>query len=426
MNSHNKTFKTLISALFIILLLFTPFALFAENLDSLFDEDSSSNELSLFENEDSLYFTDDLYSEENENIVNDDSKDLFNSLLGEDTQAIEITGSYSFSLEGGFRYTFNQNDNLSYFLNAPLDATFSLSARPTTDTRFFMKSNISYPFDDSGSISIKELFGDFIVADDYFFRVGKQTLNWGVGYFFSPANLLNLTPIDPFNPEEELEGPLAVKINHPVGVDNLYAYVIVPNSDDLVPTDLVYAFKGEKVLGKMEVSLGGRYSYNETSATPALMATVSAPVSPLINVFAEAVESYDDKFNFEGTIGFSFMKNLEKISDVSLTLSAQYYYNQDGVVPYYYNGLFRNFDKTHQLGGVISLSLPNNLSISLASINVLSELSGVLSPKVCYNVSDGISICMGLNYYYGELMTFGSNSSIIEPSIKITLGGGDF
>ncbi|MFA7109866.1 MAG: hypothetical protein WC162_12050, partial [Sphaerochaetaceae bacterium] len=233
MNSHNKTFKTLISALFIILLLFTPFTLFAENLDSLFDEEATSNELNLFEDEDSLYFTDDLYSEENEASTNENSKDLFNSLLGEDTQAIELSGSYSFSLEGGFTYDLIAQEDPTYFLNTPLNADFSLSARPTTDTRFFMKMNLSYPFDDSANLSIKELFGDFIVADDYFFRVGKQTLNWGVGYFFSPANLLNITSIDPSDPEAELEGPLAVKINHPVGVDNLYAYVIVPNSDDL-------------------------------------------------------------------------------------------------------------------------------------------------------------------------------------------------
>ena len=426
MNSHNKTFKTLISALFIILLLFTPFTLFAENLDSLFDEEATSNELNLFEDEDSLYFTDDLYSEENEASTNENSKDLFNSLLGEDTQAIELSGSYSFSLEGGFTYDLIAQEDPTYFLNTPLNADFSLSARPTTDTRFFMKMNLSYPFDDSANLSIKELFGDFIVADDYFFRVGKQTLNWGVGYFFSPANLLNITSIDPSDPEAELEGPLAVKINHPVGVDNLYAYVIVPNSDDLgttvlVPTDLVYAFKGEKIIGKMEVSLGGRYSYNEASATPALMATISAPVSTVINVFAEAVESYDDKYNFEGTVGFSFMKTFENITDTSLTLLAQYYYNQDGIITTPYGST----DKTHQIGGVISLSLPNGFSLSLSSLNVLSELSGVLTPNVCYSVDDGLSLCLGLDYYYGD---FGNPliNSRIEPSIKITLGGGDF
>ena len=424
MTTRNRQLKVLLSSVFIILLFFLPFNLFAEDLDSLFDAPSTSDELGLFEDENSLFSSDSLFAEEEP--VLDNSGDLFNSLLGEDSEAIEITGSYSFNLKGGLTYDLITQDSPTYFLETPLSASFSLSARPSNDTRFFIKSNLSYPFDDGANISIKELFGDFTLADDYFFRVGKQTLNWGVGYFFSPANLLNITSIDPSDPTAELEGPLAVKINHPVGVDNLYAYVIVPDSTTLEPTDLIYAVKGEKIIGNMEFSLGGRYSFNEASAKPAIMATISAPVSSVINVFAEAVETYsNDEFNFSGTVGFSFLKNLEKISDVSLTLSAQYYYNQNSIIitP------FGTTDSRHQLSGVISLSLPNNFSLSIASINVLSELSGVITPNVCYNVEDGLSICLGLNYSYGDFGSAsppGFNNSTIEPSIKITLGGGDF
>ncbi|MFA7108656.1 MAG: hypothetical protein WC162_05895, partial [Sphaerochaetaceae bacterium] len=59
------------------------------------------------------------------------------------------------------------------------------------------------------------------------------------------------------------------------------------------------------------------------------------------------------------------------------------------------------------------------------SLNVLSELSGVLTPNVCYNVDDELSLCLGLNYFYGDFGIPFNNSKIV-PSIKITLGGGDF
>ena len=57
--------------------------------------------------------------------------------------------------------------------------------------------DVSYPFDDQGGtrefdevFHVSELFSDFQFRDTLFFRAGKQTINWGVGYFFSPADLL--------------------------------------------------------------------------------------------------------------------------------------------------------------------------------------------------------------------------------------------
>ena len=59
---------------------------------------------------------------------------------------------------------------------------------------------MSYGADTGVSLALSELFADFDVDNRVFVRAGKQTVNWGVGTFFSPANLINLDEIDPEDP----------------------------------------------------------------------------------------------------------------------------------------------------------------------------------------------------------------------------------
>ena len=135
-----------------------------------------------------------------------------------------------------------------------------------------------------------------------------------------------------------------------------------------------------------------------------------------IDLIAEFVESYDgSEFNFEGTLGLSIMKDITAFNDTSISLIGQYYYNQDGVKQM---GLSQ-FDSTHQIGMMLSLSTPLDLGFSLSSINIISETTGVLTSNLWYDVSDDFKINLGLTYMYG-------NQNTIQPSIGFTLGQGDF
>lgn len=285
-----------------------------------------------------------------------------------------------------------------------------------------------------------------MIADDYFFRVGKQSLNWGVGYFFSPANLLNIEQIDPSDAEADLEGPLSVKVNRPVGMDNLYGYVILPDGTD-EPQDVKLAAKYEKVIGSSEVGIGAVYQYD---TAPAIMATLSTSTFYDIAVFAEAVVRYgsdasytstssspieldDDRLYVSGTAGFMLSDSFEE-NDMSYSLTAQYYYNGEG-----YDGddLFANpFEQSgyHYGGAMASFSFSDDISSSVLWYGNLSDGSGIVTPSVSWSPDENVSLSFGAGYTYGEdgdqftpgnVGSFSITSNLV-PYVSVSLGGEDF
>ncbi len=161
-------------------------------------------------------------------------------------KGVDIGGKYNFSAVSNWMWntagkkagdiTFDaltnpDNENFTTTLNASV----YFDGRPDENFRVFGKAEVEYPFTAAGSRSIndifrvKELFSDFNWKNLIFFRGGKQTINWGVGYFFSPADIINLTAIDPENPGAEREGPAALKVNVPIGINNAYLYIIDKN-----------------------------------------------------------------------------------------------------------------------------------------------------------------------------------------------------
>jgi hypothetical protein len=141
----------------------------------------------------------------------------------------------------------NPDENLLLGLNARL----SFDARPNDDFRVFGKFTISYPFskfaasaDSVGTdssmtsvssvsianIGIFELFADFDWNDRVFFRVGKQNLGWGVSRFYQIADPLSVGVKDPTDPSTDLEGPTAVKLTVPFGLNSIVLVASVKDS----------------------------------------------------------------------------------------------------------------------------------------------------------------------------------------------------
>ncbi|MGD1822797.1 MAG: hypothetical protein ACPKM0_08560 [Pleomorphochaeta sp.] len=426
-----------------LLLIFTlvPTFVFADNFDSLFEDSSVIEDDSLFSNDDDLFGSDDLFSDdsvfssESSSETSTSSVSLFDDLL---TSDVEITGSYYFNFETGLNYNFDTQADPTYYSASDVSADIQLSARPSTDTRFYAEATITYPFsveetttyttsnsetvsivDTYNNININELFYDFVI-DDYFVRVGKQTLNMGVGYFYSPANLLNISTINPLDAEADQEGPLAIKVNKPLGNDNLYAYVTLPEETNYSPSDISYAARYETVVGGAEYTLSGYYNYDIDEDPTKVAFTMSSPLFTDIDLIAEVVESYDGTdFTFEGTAGISVLKEFEDLSDTSLSFIAQYYYAQDGETYFKIDDNFVTLNSTQQIAAVLSLSTAYDLSFSITSINLLDESTGFLIGNIGYDVSDDISIDFGAQYIYGLMNT-------IKPYIGFTLGQGDF
>jgi hypothetical protein len=279
---------------------------------------------------------------------------------------VQIGGRYSMSLGSTAGWNDLSTVADSFFepdttaLTTSLSTQLYFDARPTEDFRVFGKMTASYPFttdpDDPDDpvdpvrefedvFHVDELFSDFNWNDSVFFRGGKQTVNWGVGYFYSPADLLSISEINPEDPEAEREGPVAIKANIPIGIHNIYAYAIPAYADE--PLDIGLALKGEVVAGVAEFTAGAIY---QRDIAPAAMLTVSTSLGD-VDLFAEGVASYgsnrtfveetdtsplgvqtytrSDEFLFSATAGFSWRYSVNDEGS-SIMLISQYLYNGEG------------------------------------------------------------------------------------------------
>ena len=194
---------------------------YAEDSEIITDEDA------LFSGEESLDEEEDLFQEE---ILVDMTEEAQTEVYEDallTTEAAVIGGKIGISTDTVFDAS-DLADNQTFF---ELSSDFYLDARPEEDFRVFFKGAVSYPFtsDENRTFSdvftVKELFSDFQIGDTVFFRAGKQTVSWGVGYFFSPADVINLSRIDPEDPEEERTGPVSLKTHIPFSVHNGYLYL---------------------------------------------------------------------------------------------------------------------------------------------------------------------------------------------------------
>ena len=394
--------------------------------------------------------------------------------------AVEIGGSHRFSLTGDARWA-----SLADLADAPLEpdshsvsvdlgATVFLDARPADDFRVFGKVDLSYPFTTDADaqparefddiVRVTELFSDFSIGDALFLRGGKHTITWGVGYFFSPADVLNLTAIDPEDPDAEREGPVSLRVNLPIDFHNLYLYALADPIGGGV--QLAVAPKAEVVLDGAEVGIG---AYYRPDRVPRAMLTLSTSLLEF-DLFAEleaslgsdrrfveraargsgnrfglrTVRNSDDLFA-AATAGLRYTYKPEQ-EEWSATFAGQYLWNGEG---YEDAGLLRD-----QRVGVAALLAAGDLSrgdlvfqgrhYAAASLNValgrdadwsagvfwlsnLSDGSGRVAPSLTFRPLDQFSLRAGATLTYGpdgaEMTPFGSR---VGATLTATLGSGRF
>jgi len=375
------------------------------------------------------------------------------------TKSTRIGGDFSLSL--GSSLSIREDSSIDELEStASLMSHLFLDARPTEDFRFFLSGDLSYPFERDGSqepsFLITEAFSDVIVADALYTRTGKQTLTWGVGYFYSPADILNLGKIDPTDPEADLEGPVAVKLQLPIRTTNLYLITIV---DDLFEGGSPgFAPKLEFVLGETEFSLGGYYQYQEPWAG---MATVTTTFYD-VNFFAEGVIQYGNTvkiLQYNGpileavetpdtwypyaTAGFSYSYS-DDDGFFDLFAAAQYYYNGQGYEdPNIFQDpqlalLLLNEELSavdilepgrHYLG--FSLRWNEILGSDFDSNTFLqwnlTDRSSFLDSKISYNGIDHMNITLGYRQSFGE--GTGQFTAILgdpQAYVELRIGAGTF
>jgi hypothetical protein len=135
----------------------------------------------------------------------------------------------------------------------------SYTYKPTTTSIYSTSTSDS-------TLSLDELFIDTSIGRQVFFRIGKQKVSWGVGYWYKPADVLSLAAIDPDSPTTAVEGPYAVKVDVPFGkLNQATLYVVPPLNGD--PTAFSAAAKTDVVLGGFELNLGA-YGRTDMKSKP--------------------------------------------------------------------------------------------------------------------------------------------------------------
>lgn len=332
------------------------------------------------------------------------------------------------------------------------------------------------------AIDVIELFTDYTYGDALFFRFGKHTIQWGTGYFFSPADVLNLTSIDPEDPTAERQGPISLRVLYPFGVTgNAYLYLITNAQAE--PLDVALAPKVEFATGNGELGFG---AYYQRTLAPRLIALYTVSVGE-VDLFAEGVLLYgsdrvfvrpsrdqsaaelDPEDDYElvvetyeveealfaqATAGFRYLKDWE--DGPSLFSAVQYFCNGEGydtTVPDLLpaaarlllnpgeNGLaiadadqqpdgytpppdltfsdLANWGR-HYVGATVGLSelFGTDLGVTVFGLVNLTDLSGIATPALSYRFMERFNLSASARFTFG-----GPTDEYTDPASFAT--GGD-
>ena len=388
------------------------------------------------------------------------------------TEAVRIGGSFSGSATASWKWNDPWSNGLtlsdSYGLEPELSALVFFDARPTEASRFYGSVKTAWPFNESDNTRVFEMFSDFSQGDSLYFRFGKQTINWGVGYFFSPANIMNLDQIDPADPTAQLEGPVALRALYPIpGTQHMLWGYAVFDSTTMKPEDTALAAKAEFVLSGWELGVGGYYKKDDPLRG---MVTAVGSVGQF-SVFGEATlsrgssKTWIAKVNgltieqvvpktdnsspfFKGTAGFRYTN-----SEANATVMGQYLYDGEGYTNsdreariaeanYFINPgletLYSMFLKGLILGSgrhyaaltfVKNEFIARDLSFSAFGMANLSDCSAYIKPGLSYAFFDGMSLsvsaAVALGFDSGEYVVL-NDGRAVALSVALTLGSGAF
>ena len=296
--------------------------------------------------------------------------DLQKAMLSLEGNKLRIGGSLDSSLKLNCNWAEPYEPKPDSTLKTNLNANLFFDARPVENLKIYGKFSFGFPFEKSLSglavlqkkqlpllpndiavpigvngavnISIRELYTDFSLKDIAFFRFGKHAVKWGTGYFYSPADIINISRIDPQDPEADKEGPLSLRthIVIPRTQHNLWFYLLPPAESGFKTENTAVAAKAEFVFGNWEWGIGGRYRYEQA---PKLITTLSGSIAGKVAVFAEGVFAWGsdyiyykngdynsgytekNKAFFQATAGASYSNTKTHTS-----VAAQYFYNGFG------------------------------------------------------------------------------------------------
>lgn len=192
--------------------------------------------------------------------------------------------------------------------------------------------------------ALDELFVDTEIGEKVFFRLGKQRISWGVGYWYKPSDVLSLSAIDPDSPTAVREGPFAFKIDVPMKLNHGMIYIVPPLSSNASTSSV--ASKYDLVVNGWELSFGG-FARADLLARPRAVFTFTGALGSF-DIYGENVILYGSDRTYvqesPTTPGTYETYRVENIPFVQSTLGIKYSLSKSNGLSFsahvqgYYNG----------------------------------------------------------------------------------------
>ena len=420
------------------------------------------------------------------------------------TETVKIGGNISGTVSASWTWNdpwtvgFDLANPDSHELAPALNSLLYFDARPEEDFRVHGSFKTAWPFaqtenllnsaelDTAGTIittstwvrvpdvRIFELFSDFQLGDNAYLRFGKATVKWGVGYFFSPADIINLESINILDPTVQREGPLQFRVFVPYGPSqNTLSFYSIFDTDNQDFENTALAAKAEFLLGNYELGLSGYYRY-DTSERGAL--TLTGPLGNF-DIFAEGViargspkafySSFKSTPPYYNKISSDDIRNtlypsatmgfLYNNQNGDFTAIAQYFFNGEGYSDADRTSLFNSYESqpaavkkmilysiamgdlknfpflSGQHYGAANLSLSeiagSDFSFSVMGIMNFSDISGLAQPTLSLEISDYLKLSIFSTFIFGADNTeYGilGQGRPVTIGIKLSAGTGNF
>lgn len=308
---------------------------------------------------------------------------------------------------------------------------------------------------DSGYFSggIKEVFVDTNLQNKVYFRMGKQVLKWGQGYFWNPSDLLNIEKKDFTDLDSVREGTYGIKTQIPFGVkQNIYLFTDMNDTTD--PGTVAQALKYEFLIGNTEMSISALvrsgnkpvwgYDFTSRLGDVDLRGELSLIDGSDCSRFDEHLnaETLDGEEILRACLGFAKGFDQGNIKD-RISLTGEFYYNQAGydrnilqlaakqgstVLTSTANSYLANYYSNSKyyaaLFSTISKVWGSDTSFNLNAIMNLVDNSALVVTGISYapsinNITVSLNVGYNLGDKYTEMMVTGERYYVsLETTVK--------
>jgi hypothetical protein len=270
---------------------------------------------------------------------------------------------------------------------------------------------------------LKEIFMDMNISNQIYFRLGKQVLVWGRGYFWNPTDLLNRDKKNFADMEERREGIYGLKVQVPFGTA-LTLYGFIDATDAAYLSDFAFAGKAEFTIANVEMGLS---AWGKKDKVPVFGLDISTSFWDF-DVWAEASFSYGDnteKMSADGLSTYTISDELvtricagaRKFFDFldvpdRIMVLLEFYYNQAGYSENMFAKLGSVFLDNYiannygQYYGALFFSLSrfivSDMSLNIKALGNFSDLSFMVFSGISYSPVYNFTLTFDLVGFLGE------------------------